>query len=360
MAIEKDIAIHHSRGIENVITYTKKFIDLLKNPDQKEPSNLPYTKKIDHMYKALEMLEKCKVSTKSELKARMNDVGAKLSHAQKEIRGMEPVLEYEKAICDKIKALQKLESGLNGKSISAGRLFIHTFSEKEIAHNIAALHPMTPEIRRQLYQKVNSKKLFLKYKFEDISLSEAKAVIDYADGKSDAMPSCLLTPEEARDIALIRQAEASGYSQPAKDQNFSSRNSELDRQFELLTYRYSNEEKELLYSYRDLLNTLASYGITPEQASEYLAHHEARQQSLLAMKKEMIALKNEYKELCRLKGYIDLAENDRFLRGPLYKEEMSVSTTVAESETDVKTNPTQEEDITPEASIFFDDGTLSH
>ena len=340
--------------------FKDKFIDLLKNPDQEEPSNLPYTRKIDHMYKALEMLKKCGIGTKAELKARMNDAGAKLSHAWKEIRGMEPALEYENVICDKIKALHKLESGLNGKNISVNRLFIHAFSEREIAHNIATLHPMTPEIRRQLYQTVNSKKLFLKYKFEDISLSEAKAVIDYADGKSDAMPSCLLTPEEARDIALKRQAEASGYAQPDKDLNSSSRNSELDRQFELLTYHYSNEEKDLLFAYRDILNALASYGITPEKAAEYLTQHETKQQTFLTLQKQMIEFKNEYKNLCRLKGYIDLAENNRFLRGPLYKEEMSVSTTVAESETDVKADPTQEEDITPEASIFFDDGKLSH
>ena len=160
----------------------------------------------------------------------MNDAGAKLSHARKEIRDMEPILGYEDVICDKIKALQKLGTGLNGKNISTGRLFVHAFSEREIAHNIVVLQPMTPEIRRQLYQTVNSKKLFLKYRFEDISLSEAKAVIDYADGKSDVMPSCLLTPEEARNIALKRQAEASGYAQLDKDLNSSVRNSELDRQ----------------------------------------------------------------------------------------------------------------------------------
>ena len=266
----------------------------------------------------------------------------------------EIAVEYENAICDKIKAFQKLESGLNGKSISTDRLFVHAFSEREIAHNIASLHPMTPDICRQLYQKVNSKKLFLKYKFEDISLSEAKAVIDYADGKSDAMPSCLLTPAEARDIALKRQAEASGYSQPAKDQNSSSRNSELDRQFELLTYRYNNEEKELLYTYRDLLNTLASYGIAPEQASEYLAQHEARQQSLLTIKKEMIALKNEYKELCRLKGYIDLAENDKFLRGPLFNEEGPASEKTAEPK------PEHKQDMEGEPALDFSDESISH
>ena len=335
--------------------FKDRFLDLLMDNDQKEPANLPYTKKIDHMYKALEMLKKCDVSSKVELKARMNDAGAKLSHTRKEIRNLEPVLKLEGEICEKIKALQKLEAGLGEKAISVDSMFVHSFSEKEVAHNIAALQSMTPDIRRQLYQKVNEKKLFLKYKFEDISLSDAKAVIDYADGKSDIMPSCLLTPEEARNIALQRQAEASGYGQTATNKNSSVLNSELDRKFDLLSYRYNKEEKELLFAYRGLLNDLAAYGITPEQASEYLAQHESKQQVFLTMQKQMIELKNEYKNLCRLKVYIDLAENDRFLRGPLYNEKRPVS------EETIAKEPVKEttSDFPPETPITTDD-TLSH
>ncbi|MCR5789028.1 MAG: relaxase/mobilization nuclease domain-containing protein [Lachnospiraceae bacterium] len=333
--------------------FKDRFLDLVRGSDQKKPANLPYTKKIDHMYKALEMLKKYDVSSKVELKARMNDAGAKLSHARKEIRDLEPVLELEAEICEKIKSLQKLEADLGKKAISPDRLFVHSFSEKEIAHNIAALQPMIPGIRRQLYQKANDKKLFLKYKFEDISLSNAKAVIDYVDGKSDIMPSCLLTPEEARNIALKRQAEPPGYVQTATNKNSSVLNSELDRKFELLTYHYNKEEKELLFAYRNLLNELAAYGVTSEQISEYLAQHESKQQAFLALQKQMVELKNEYRDLCHLKVYIDLAENDRFLRGPLFNVERPVS------EETIAKEPGKETTSDPSPEAITDD-TLSH
>ena len=192
-----------------IIQYFKdKYLDLLNVGNQKDPANLPYTKKIDHMYKALEMLKKCNVSTKAELKTRMNDTGSKLSHTRKEIRELEPILEYESEIAEKIKTARKLKSELEERDITPDRLFIYSFSDKEIAHNIAALQPMTPEVRRKLYQRINGKKLYLKYSFEDISLTAANAIIDYADGRSNVMPSCLLTPEEARNIALQKQYEA--------------------------------------------------------------------------------------------------------------------------------------------------------
>ncbi len=58
----------------------------------------------------------------------------------------------------------------------------------------------------------------------------------------------------------------------------------------------------------------------------------------------MIELKNEYKNLCRLKGYIDLAESERFLRGPLFNEEQPVTEVTAELEAE------PEENVAPEPS----------
>ena len=177
------------------------------------------------------------------------------------------------------------------------------------------------------------------------------------------MPSCLLTPDEAREIALKRQTESFNPSQPANDsqtandQDSSAINSELDRQFDLLTYRYSAEDKEILFSYRNLLNELASYGITPEQLSDHLVQHEARQQNYIALQKEMIALKNEYRDLCRLKGYIDLAENDRFTRGPLFVHETTISKT---SETPMKREPGADISSKPSPGIQITDETISH
>ncbi|MCR5823858.1 MAG: hypothetical protein K6G60_05440 [Lachnospiraceae bacterium] len=162
---------------------------------------------------------------------------------------------------------------------------------------------------------------------------------------------------EARDIALERQQPPSGRSQTDINSDSSARNSEQDRKFDLLIYRYSEEEKELLFSYRNILNDLASYGIIPEQLSDYLAQHETRQRELIALQKEMIDLKNEYKDLCRLKGYIDLAENDRFTRGPLFTREATITKT---TETTVEKEPATETSPDPSPEISTTDETLSH
>ena len=122
-------------------------------------------------------------------------------------------------------------------------------------------------------------------------------------------------------------------------------------------YRYSKEEKELLFSYRDLLNELTSFGITPEQLSDYLARHKTRQQDYIALQKEMIDLKNEYKDLCRLKGFIDLAENDRFTRGPLFARETDISKA---PETTTEKGPITHTSLQSTPDVPLTDDTLSH
>ena len=179
--------------------------------------------------------------------------------------------------------------------------------------------PTTPAIRRELYRKVNEKGLFLKYGFNDIPLSAAKAVIDYANGQITVMPSCLMTREEARQIALRRQLEPDNPAQPKESSNSASRNEECDRRIDLLTRYYSEEDKELLYSYRSLLNDLAALGITPDQISALSGQLEASKQETIRLQKQMVELKDEYKELSKIKWYIELAEDDSFLRGSLFR-----------------------------------------
>ena len=305
-----------------IIRYFKdRFLDLFNDWYKKDPANYPYAKKIDCMYKALEMLKKCNVSTKAELKIRMNDVGAKLSHTRKEIRELEPILEYQSEIAEKIKAAQELEADLKERRIIPDQLFIHTFSDKEIAHNVARLQPMTPELRRMLYQRINRKGLFLKYKFEDISLSKAKAIIDYADGKTDVIPSGLITKDEAKEKAISKQLQETGLIPPDTIDTHIEQNKEADRSFDLLTARYSDADKKILFSLRDLLNELASYGIRPGETANNLKYYESIMQKSLTLKKKMIELKNEYKDLSRLKWYTDMAEDTRFLRGPLFSQD---------------------------------------
>ena len=304
-----------------IIQYFKdRFLNLLKEDNTNDPVNKPHKEKLDIMFDALEMMKKSKISTKAELEAAMKKTGSELSHIKKVLRDREPIADYEDEIAEKLKEILKLEAALKEMNITPDRLFLHSYTEEEIARNIAELQPMTPAIRRELYQKVNEKKLFLKNKFSNISYSEAMAVIDYADGKTDKLPACLMTAADAKEKAIQRQFETDDLSDKvnSSDSSAQTHNRECDNKFDLLTRYLNEEDKELLFSYRALLNKIISLGINPEQLSTVLEQYEANKLETGILQKQLISLKDEYKELSKIKWYIDLAENNSFLRGPLF------------------------------------------
>ena len=306
-------------AIHIILYFKDRFLDLINGRDSSNLGNRPYTDKLALMNKALAMLENSSIRTKSELEARMNKAGAELSHIRKILKDKEPLLDYENEIAEKIKTIRELEEKLKDRKMEPDRLFLHSYMDKEVSSNTAILQPTTPAIRRELYRKVNEKGLFLKYGFNDIPLSAAKAVIDYANGQITVMPSCLMTRGEARQIALKQQME-SGRSEQTKDSSNSTlHNEECDRKFDLLTRYYPQEDRELLYSYRLLLNDLAALGITPDQISALSGQLEASKQETIRLQKQMVELKDEHKELSKIKWYIGLAEDDSFLRGPLFR-----------------------------------------
>ena len=129
-----------------------------------------------------------------------------------------------------------------------------------------------------------------------------------------------------------------GRSEQTKDSSNSTlHNEECDRKFELLTRYYPEEDKELLYSYRSLLNDLAALGITPDQISALSEQLEASKQETIRLQKQMVELKDEYKELSKIKWYIGLAEDDSFLRGPLFRR--TEPTPIQETSQDISEEP---------------------
>ena len=122
----------------------------------------------------------------------------------------------------------------------------------------------------------------------------------------------------------------------------------------ILTY-ISHCLKELLFSLRDLLNELASYGIRPEETADILKHYESTLQESLTLKKQMIELKNEYKDLSRLKWYIDRAEDSRFLRGPLF----STDHPAKKLESEPSQAPEPETGKTEQGEPFLDNDSIT-
>ena len=71
------------------------------------------------------------------------------------------MLDYENEIAEKIKTIRELEEKLKDRKMEPDRLFLHSYTDKEVSSNTAILQPTTPAIRRELYRKVNEKGLFL-------------------------------------------------------------------------------------------------------------------------------------------------------------------------------------------------------
>lgn len=153
--------------------------------------------KVEMMEQALETVRGMGLGSKAELKEKLHDVGANLSHVKSELRKMEAHKNFYDTVEPMIAAMQSTRHTVDSIRHWAGGemhdLMHPDFSAADAAKTKASLFPMTGTQKRELYLALQEHKEFTLAGngFSDISAMDAEEIFAYFKGTRKDRPACL-------------------------------------------------------------------------------------------------------------------------------------------------------------------------
>lgn len=151
--------------------------------------------KADRLSEAISILKTYGIETKTDLESKLTEVGAAYSHAKKDYSELNQ--SYE-GLCTLKELLENIsEMQMIADSLGINELFLSSVTDKEISENRAALFPMTPSQKRELFLALEEHPMYkVNAKYSSLTYREAKECIDFLKGKSDVQPPALGTTLE--------------------------------------------------------------------------------------------------------------------------------------------------------------------
>ncbi len=194
---------------------------LERSPDN--PIYLPYQKRLTLMQHAAFAVQELGLDNKDQLKVRLDQAGAKLSHVRKELENVDTNLEYMQVIAEKIRTVKAVRAETEGISFDTASLRLHEPTEEQVYACVAREMPMKPQIKQRLHIKLEDNPQWkLKYDFSHVSHLLAQDIIAFLDGKNPEKPDCLITLHEFKQKRLAAKYEAIAIK---KDQNLKEKHS---------------------------------------------------------------------------------------------------------------------------------------
>lgn len=177
---------------------------------EKQPTNPIYMKattKLRALEQSLLLCKESGITSNEELNNKLTLTGSKIAQDKKELSDLQENIEFEQDIIEKIKAVKSLEKEVNRLQYPKEKLFLNSFTEKEIALNRANAMPMSSKQRQELFLKLQDNQEWkLKYKFDSLTYTDAKQALDFLEGKG-SKPSFVITDEEYRTYRLDSKYE---------------------------------------------------------------------------------------------------------------------------------------------------------
>lgn len=189
-------------------------IDTSDNPIRKSANW-----KTNKLSQAIIDLNNLGIGSLAELDQRLDDIGAKYSHAKKDTSELSQGKDALKQLSDMLDNLKDLQTIMDSLGISDP--CIQKVLEKDIAKNRAKIFPMSPSQRRDLYLALQDHPLYkLNTKYEELTYTEAKAAISFLlrtgqDKTIDSPPACLSSAldTQPQNLSAKYQAIADKYIQ---------------------------------------------------------------------------------------------------------------------------------------------------
>ncbi|MCR5789604.1 MAG: relaxase/mobilization nuclease domain-containing protein [Lachnospiraceae bacterium] len=307
-----------------IITLLRDLFQVKDAPGD-HPVYFPYQKKLRLMEDSLAMVQKLGLEDRDALSDLLNQTGTTLSQLKKQHKNSQPVHAKEQEMFEKIEEARELIEVMKTYGIDISDLELHHYSKQEIRRARAALMPMTPAQRRELYLALSDSPLYrLRCKYEELTYQDAREVIAFLRSQNSNQPSVLFS---------LNERNGSGQRMSPKNTETEANRRSHDTFFLSRLADFPMDKQIRIDHCRELLNELALLGIAPDGMED--ARNELRQAvaSFDSIEHRMAEVSEEYRKLKRLEQNLALAANPRFTHGPLFdaKEEKPVEKTLVEN-----------------------------
>ena len=305
-------------ALELLFIEALKIISLLrdlfqeKTPPSSHPVYLPYQKKLQIMEESLAMVQKLGLEDGEALSSLINQTGIELSQLKKEYKESQPVSLQEKEMLNKIDEAAELLGVLQTFGMDPPDLELYRYSQEEIRQARAALMPMTPAQRRELYLALSDSPSYrIRYKYDELTFREAQDVIVFLKKKSSNMPPVL--------FSISQKPVRDRYSDTASPESIEDRR-EHDTWFLNRLADYPMDKQIQIDRCRELLNELARLGISPTEMDAAREELKESQTHFSEISRKLDEANKKYRMLKQLEVNMTLAANPHFTHGPLFDE----------------------------------------
>lgn len=200
--------------ILKAIKIIKHFIGNEKywNPDYAAKFSSPVwadpNKKLARMEETLRKIQESGIESSADLLQKMNEVGIELSQTKRERKDLENVIDSADHIVALINHVQELQQNPTISNFDYGNLYIPQFTADEVRAEKAKAMPMTAQQRRELFLAFqNSSDWVLLERYDKLSYEDAKACLDFLNGKTDKKPDIVADSGNALEIKYKKMAD---------------------------------------------------------------------------------------------------------------------------------------------------------
>ncbi len=284
--------------------------------------------KAQSLTEALGILQTLNIQTEIELDDKLNAAGTNYSHAKKVYTDAVPNEAGLNKLKDLLEDFQELKQW--AESIGITDVCLLPLKEREIRKERAALFPMTPSQRRELFLALQKHPtLKTAYSYDNLTYNEAKECLDFLSSRRKEQPPYIIpvdtTSGKPQDKSLPPIHPA--YVQiPEPTQKM------LEAQWNDSMANFSYEDRCFAEEYRQAAKQLLSLGYTPLNPETALQNIHEQLKEIATSRAEMNIAKEEYKTLKQLQLYCSLAQsNTSFVYGNRYQEAMQKIETIEET-----------------------------
>ena len=281
-----------------------------------EPAYKDYTWKLRQMIDSLKLIQDMKIESIEQLMSQINESGKKLSIAKKETNDLEIGLHYAEEIVDLINEAERYQAEAQKIGFDMSWLYISKPDTMTIRENLAKENPASPTQRRELYLLLQkySEQYHLGCKYDKLNAREAQEIILYLQDKSSNKPEILLNNNER----ILYQSD-SIKTQPGND----------DVLFQNRLLDYDPSAQQMIARLRSVMQQLADLGIEADDFDKERRKLQSELDIAYDKQRELENLKQEYKNLRRIKYNYTIAANHAFSREEISKKDRATHQSAA-------------------------------
>lgn len=275
-----------------------------------------YTLRLRQMIDSLKLVQELKIESIDQLMGLINETGKSLSIAKKEVKDLEIGVPYAEKVVGLIKEAERYQAEAQNIGFDMSWLYISIPDVMTIRENLAKENPASPTQRRELYLLLQkySEQYHLGCKYDRLNGREAADIILYLKNKNNDKPGILLSNNEH----ILYQSDST-----------KTQNSNNDILFENRLLDYDPAAQQMISNLRNVMQQLADFGIESDDFDKEKRRLQSELDIAYDKQRELENLKQEYKNLQRIKYNYTIAANHAFSREEISKKDRATHQSAA-------------------------------